>query len=346
MDRIGGAKEKEVSKCTQKPQPQLSHRRGVAAALTARGGAARATARVRAGTGWQGLWRRAGALPVSRRCIAASLPERATERARKGRGERVGPSERLAGRARRVRRRGGIWLRAAACGGCAGLASVRERGSKAMATRARALSLLATAFAVAVAAARGVFAATASDGGTGTGGVPRQHIFEAPSAPDGSDALAAAGAAALSVLERKGPTACWRHARERVLASCREIEADDSLQRLLAVQLTNCHLAESGLPTHACEEGDSVLACTRAMKASNDFDVYTQFFNMATALCYYLQGVCSRVPATLPLSPRACDSPCARQYHQTNKLVCFVYVRSAPLLTTVRATRALRCALP
>lgn len=92
MDRIGGAKEKEVWKCTQKPQPQLSlsHRRGVAAALTARGGAARATARAGAGMGRQGLWRRAGALPVSRRCIAASLPERATERARKGRGERVG----------------------------------------------------------------------------------------------------------------------------------------------------------------------------------------------------------------------------------------------------------------
>lgn len=216
-----------------------------------------------------------------------------------------------------------------------------------MAARARALSLLATAFAVAVAAVRGVFAATASDGGTGTGGVPRQRIFEAPSAPDGSDALAAAGAAALSVLERKGPTACWRHARERVLASCREIEADDSLQRLLAVQLTNCHLAESGLPTHACEEGDSVLACTRAMKASNDFDVYTQFFNMATALCYYLQGVCSRVPATLPLSP-ARVRLAVRKAVPSDEQTCVLRVctRSAPLLTTVRATRALRCALP
>ena len=78
-------------------------------------------------------------------------------------------------------------------------------------------------------------------------------------------------------------------ARTRLEASCGEVAQDDTLQRLLAVALTNCHLAESGLNTHACEPGDSVLMCTRNMKQSHDFDTYTAFFNQATAICFYLQ---------------------------------------------------------
>eukprot|EP00742_Colponemidia_sp_Colp-10_P006122 GILJ01006550.1.p1 GENE.GILJ01006550.1~~GILJ01006550.1.p1 ORF type:complete len:525 (-),score=79.49 GILJ01006550.1:180-1712(-) len=80
---------------------------------------------------------------------------------------------------------------------------------------------------------------------------------------------------------------CWKAALQELASSCRSMTDDD--KRKLALALNNCHLEASGRERSLCTAEMSVLECTQGLPDTN-FVTYTQFFNHADSICYYLQS--------------------------------------------------------
>ncbi|CAM9518102.1 unnamed protein product, partial [Choristocarpus tenellus] len=81
------------------------------------------------------------------------------------------------------------------------------------------------------------------------------------------------------ILEHKGlDSLCWKSAVQGIGADCKTM-AHSKKQRL-AVQLTNCHLEDSGRETTTCAPGDNDSNCVRGMKDDDvAFTAYTSYFH-------------------------------------------------------------------
>ena len=93
---------------------------------------------------------------------------------------------------------------------------------------------------------------------------------------------------AYSAQPRYGP--CWAHVLEQVKVGCRKLTED--VQHKLALGFTNCFLAKTGRATYeGCEdEHVDTSGCVSQMD-SGAFSAYTEFFNHAQSLCYYLENL-------------------------------------------------------
>merc|ERR1719498_1170418 len=61
---------------------------------------------------------------------------------------------------------------------------------------------------------------------------------------------------------------------ELSIQSCEELSAEKLTK--LAIEATNCHLQDSGLPKYYCNFND-YTSCTKNMKTNNDFSTFTAF---------------------------------------------------------------------
>ncbi|CAM9833834.1 unnamed protein product, partial [Scytosiphon promiscuus] len=90
------------------------------------------------------------------------------------------------------------------------------------------------------------------------------------------------------ILQHKGlDNECWRHAAVSIDADCATMTT--GRKQRLAVQLSNCHLQDSGRETTSCTSEDSDEECVKAM-SDNDvaFDSYSKFFHHVNAICHHL----------------------------------------------------------
>ncbi|CBN75731.1 conserved unknown protein [Ectocarpus siliculosus] len=95
--------------------------------------------------------------------------------------------------------------------------------------------------------------------------------------------------AQFDILQEKGlDSACWRQAAVSIDADC-ETMAHARKQRL-AVQLSNCHLQDSGRKPIECTPRDSDESCVKKLGDDNAaFQSYTTFFHHVNAICHHLR---------------------------------------------------------
>ncbi|EFC50647.1 predicted protein [Naegleria gruberi] len=84
---------------------------------------------------------------------------------------------------------------------------------------------------------------------------------------------------------------CWKVAVDSMTRSCKEIKTREEIRSKLAIQLTNCHLAKSGLKTFECTEMMTVEECTKDMISSPiAFNAYTEFSTHVDQICFYIKS--------------------------------------------------------
>ncbi|CAM9370784.1 unnamed protein product [Ectocarpus sp. 4 AP-2014] len=95
--------------------------------------------------------------------------------------------------------------------------------------------------------------------------------------------------AQFDILQEKGlDSACWRQAAVSIDADC-ETMAHARKQRL-AVQLSNCHLQDSGRNPIECTPRDSDESCVKKLGDDDAaFQSYTTFFHHVNAICHHLR---------------------------------------------------------
>eukprot|EP00808_Paulinella_micropora_P026147 g42575.t1 len=82
---------------------------------------------------------------------------------------------------------------------------------------------------------------------------------------------------------------CWEEStRTLVQKSCKKLEYDNRAR--IAIALSNCHLAQSGLPTHPCPEESLITPCTKSLgRDPVAFNTYSTFFAHVDNICFYVQ---------------------------------------------------------
>ena len=82
---------------------------------------------------------------------------------------------------------------------------------------------------------------------------------------------------------------------ELSIQSCEELSAEKLTK--LAIEATNCHLEDSGLPRYYCDYND-YTSCTKNMKTNNDFSTFTAFKLDIERICESLERSSSLETAT------------------------------------------------
>lgn len=82
---------------------------------------------------------------------------------------------------------------------------------------------------------------------------------------------------------------CWHNALQELSSGC--VRANDQDKARLAIELTNCHLAQSGLAPIPCDSSSTLQSCTSAAGANPvAFSAYTTFFTHTDTMCSYLEA--------------------------------------------------------
>eukprot|EP00953_Heterococcus_sp_UTEX-ZZ885_P008869 5265-Heterococcus_DN1.PRE.21 len=87
---------------------------------------------------------------------------------------------------------------------------------------------------------------------------------------------------------RSNDSVCWKNAFSELKADCKGMTHFD--KQRLALSLSNCHLEDSGRPTHRCRSSTCVHTCLKRIKDDVAFGVFTQFFMQVEQTCHYLQA--------------------------------------------------------
>jgi hypothetical protein len=122
---------------------------------------------------------------------------------------------------------------------------------------------------------------------TRVGALPMQQLFSLQ--PYVSERLEE-GRKLLEDAERQGEHfECWREANEYLAQQgCKALTYETRAR--IAVKLTNCHLAKSGLRDFPCSEVEDVARCTRRLgEDALAFGTFNTFFSHAESICFYVQ---------------------------------------------------------
>jgi hypothetical protein len=106
-----------------------------------------------------------------------------------------------------------------------------------------------------------------------------------------SEKIAREGETALNSLEKRScGNICFENSFRNLRDSggCYDMSAEQ--RRLLAIDLTICHMKESGVDISPCPRGFSVIECAASLASTPiAFQAYTEFYIQAENMCYFLE---------------------------------------------------------